>query len=358
MANVIYVGYHDNMSGGVQRVAAIIRSYFPQMLFHASVKGYRSKFRSALFSVTAYFKFLTCLARYRPRLAHILVASPADQIRNLPYILFSRLAGLRVVLQFRYDIGPAFRRLPLPLRMVVRWFYGRSHCLCFLAEGLQDDFKQKVGKFPCVVIPNPIALGYLARPPLCFSDRKHEVIFLGRFCREKGIYDLLDAALLHMKHDSEIEYHFWGDGRRPTDIPSRCCFHRWIDGDEKLDVLRRAKVLVLPSHKEAFPNVILEAMSCGTPMVVTRVGGCPNQVSSGVQGLLVEPGDPAALLRGIRRIVEDRTFWETCSRNAWSSAQSYAADIICAKWHRLYTTVLGNRCGRQFTDLQGGDSWA
>jgi glycosyltransferase involved in cell wall biosynthesis len=68
------------------------------------------------------------------------------------------------------------------------------------------------------------------------------------------------------------------------------------------DLLADADVFVLPSRSEGHPVAILEAMAAGLPVVASRVGGVPEQVSHGETGLLVEPGDPDELAAALRRL--------------------------------------------------------
>lgn len=69
------------------------------------------------------------------------------------------------------------------------------------------------------------------------------------------------------------------------------------------DFLRAADVLVIPSRREGFPMVTLEAMALGTPVVATAIDGIVEQLDADVDGLLVPPGDPAALTAAIVRVL-------------------------------------------------------
>jgi glycosyltransferase involved in cell wall biosynthesis len=62
---------------------------------------------------------------------------------------------------------------------------------------------------------------------------------------------------------------------------------------------------VLPSHREAQGLVIIEAMAAGRPVVASAVGGIPEMIKDGVTGLLVPPGDPAALAAAVIRMLQD-----------------------------------------------------
>ena len=74
---------------------------------------------------------------------------------------------------------------------------------------------------------------------------------------------------------------------------------------EAVDAMRRARVLVQPSRKEGWGLTVLEANACGTPVVATDVPGLRDAVRDGETGLLVASGDPAALARGILRVLDD-----------------------------------------------------
>jgi glycosyltransferase involved in cell wall biosynthesis len=87
--------------------------------------------------------------------------------------------------------------------------------------------------------------------------------------------------------------------------------HRLSGGDPALLALfRRASCLCLPSYGEAAPWVVLEAMACGVPVIASRVGAISEFLRNGAAGILVDPGDVAALRQALTSLIEDRAYAE------------------------------------------------
>jgi glycosyltransferase involved in cell wall biosynthesis len=84
-----------------------------------------------------------------------------------------------------------------------------------------------------------------------------------------------------------------------------------------------ADVYVHAAHQDTFPNTILEALACGTPVVATAVGGIPEQIRDGVTGLLTPAGDPESLARSIVRLIQDQDLRTRMSHNAAEYARKY-----------------------------------
>ena len=77
----------------------------------------------------------------------------------------------------------------------------------------------------------------------------------------------------------------------------------WVEGAEKERLLADATVYVLPSYVEGLPMGILEAMAAGLPVIATDVGGIPDAVENGIEGILVQPGDVSAITDAIRMLL-------------------------------------------------------
>lgn len=108
-------------------------------------------------------------------------------------------------------------------------------------------------------------------------------------------------------------------------------------------VMRRADFLVLPSREEGFGLVLVEALAAGTPVVASRVGGVPEIVRSGREGLLVPAQDPAAFARAAQRLWKDRGLRARLSAAALRRAERFAWAPACAAYARLAGLRPGGR---------------
>jgi glycosyltransferase involved in cell wall biosynthesis len=107
--------------------------------------------------------------------------------------------------------------------------------------------------------------------------------------------------------------------------------------------LAKIDALVLPSlFGEGLPMVVLEAMAAAVPVIASRVEGAPEAVVDGQNGLLVEPGDPAALAAAIENLVRVDLNYGTLSRNAQERhSQLFSAEIMARSVADVYDRVLG-----------------
>ena len=100
-------------------------------------------------------------------------------------------------------------------------------------------------------------------------------------------------------------------------------------------------VVILPSHSEAFPNVILEAMAVGKPIIATFVGGIPEIISHRENGYLVEPKNPQELARGIKEIINNKKLRIKISENALKDARQYfSIELMMNKIYQIYLELL------------------
>jgi glycosyltransferase involved in cell wall biosynthesis len=96
-----------------------------------------------------------------------------------------------------------------------------------------------------------------------------------------------------------------------------------------------ADAFLLPSKYEGVPMVILEALACGTPVIATKVGGIPDLIKPGVNGLLLESGDARAIAEAVSTLMSSvPAREEVCDTVAQLSSKRVAHDLV-----RLFESV-------------------
>jgi teichuronic acid biosynthesis glycosyltransferase TuaC len=146
-----------------------------------------------------------------------------------------------------------------------------------------------------------------ARQELNIPQGAELIVFVGRMYRSKGIIELIEAVVTLSREHPNLRLAYVGDGPdlaalrekiRHTDLSGHVNFAGACSANEVARWLAAANLLALPSHAEGCPNAVIEALSCGRPVVATRVGALTELVDRSC-GILVPVGDAAALLAAL-----------------------------------------------------------
>ena len=161
------------------------------------------------------------------------------------------------------------------------------------------------------VVPNGVDINFFTPDSSC-RDPRPTVVFIGRLVRQKDPFSLIEAFSLLRKLVPEARLILIGKGYLSSRIQQKVTASGLSEHIELIsgayDVrpfLRRGWLLTLSSVSEGFPQVIIEAMSCGLPVVATSVGGVPEIIENGVNGLLVQPHSPESLAQSMAKILLD-----------------------------------------------------
>jgi D-inositol-3-phosphate glycosyltransferase len=103
-----------------------------------------------------------------------------------------------------------------------------------------------------------------------------------------------------------------------------------------------ADMLIMPSYYESFGMVALEAMACGTPVIVSQVGGLPYLVQNGKTGFVVPSGDPEVLVDPLNQLMNDNELRERLGNQAAAYAKNYSWELIAKKINKVYQELLRN----------------
>jgi glycosyltransferase involved in cell wall biosynthesis len=117
-------------------------------------------------------------------------------------------------------------------------------------------------------------------------------------------------------------------------------FRGRLDRGQMAELYRSASVVINPSRVDNMPNSVLEAMATGAVVVSTDVGGVPFIVRDGVTGLLVAPGDPAAMAGKVLRVLRDPRLANRLRDAALADIQQYTWAKVRQQWADVYASVL------------------
>jgi glycosyltransferase involved in cell wall biosynthesis len=145
-----------------------------------------------------------------------------------------------------------------------------------------------------------------------FDERENFVGYIGRFSEEKGTLNFVEAIPRILDERGEIRFLIGGAGQLQDKIEEyldeknlndKVKLTGWVPHDELPDYLNELKLVVLPSYTEGLPNIMLEAMACGTPVLATPVGAIPDVIKDGKTGFILENNSPECIAKNILNVL-------------------------------------------------------
>ncbi len=253
------------------------------------------------------------VARERPGIFHAHLSSPVEA---LPALLSARWGGAQRIVTTEHAPGwhPLRRRYSRAAKRRASGFLDAVIAVSSAdARYLREEFDLPDALLR--VIPNGVA-GFFDLPPRADSrsrlglpeDAPIVIGCAGALEEKKGILDLIEAS--SALGVPGLVLALAGAGSLESDLRSRAgdmAFRLAVLGHVgAMDrFMASIDIFTLPSHQEAMPLVLLEAMSAARPVVATRVGGIPEVIEHESTGLLVEPSRPEELASALRRLAGD-----------------------------------------------------
>lgn len=232
-------------------------------------------------------------------------------------------------------------------RWQMRWALPRAARVLPVTRPLGDRATE-LGVRPerVIVLPNGVDTSVFcpsdrgrARTSLGRRTDEKLIVFVGLLDTIKGVTDLLDAFSAAAAKDASLALVLVGDGprrgeyqTRVASLGQRVLFTGALPLAQVAEWMAAANIVVLPSHNEGSPNVLLEALASGRRVVATRVGGVPEIVDRGLLGELVPARDPArlaeALLREVHVPYDPDEVAAVGSRGSWHDSAARLLDIL------------------------------
>jgi N-acetyl-alpha-D-glucosaminyl L-malate synthase BshA len=220
----------------------------------------------------------------------------------------------------------------------------------YLAAATRENLS--LPSLPIEVIPNFVDTTVYAPPPPG-TRRPPRVVHNSNFRPLKRVDDVV-RVFAEVRRGRDCELTLIGDGPERSRV-ERMVHELGLAGAvtflgkrlDFVDVLKQSKVFLQPSETESFGLAALEAMSCGVPVVASRVGGVPEVVSDGESGVLCEVGDLAAMARAVGRLLDDEAEQARLSSNARRAAvERFSLEPQVSAYEAYYQRIISSSASR------------
>lgn len=193
------------------------------------------------------------------------------------------------------------------------------------------------------VVANGIDLSRFEPKSNYAIDGIAHVCHVGRFNEQKNHRAIIEAAALMRGRGIEVLFDLYGEGAlmesvreavSNAGVADMFIFHGLTD--DVPGIMRAADVFILPSLWEGAPMVLAEAMATGLPIVASRVGGVPNMIEDGADGLLCEP-TASSLAECLVRLLADKDLRQSMGISARYYSRQFSSDLMAGRYLKVYT---------------------
>ncbi|NNF06926.1 MAG: glycosyltransferase family 4 protein [Candidatus Eisenbacteria bacterium] len=302
----------------------------------------RAHWDSLPYLVLHAFKLFASIIKHRPQVVYFKGTSDTGFLRDMTLMGVARLLGKPVLCHLHgRPMGRLFAREKNAWRPLVAWGMGLAQETVTLSPGLAEEFRIMFPKASLTPIPNVVDTNRFKPMAENSSRGPLRVLTVGRLSREKGTWDLLQVGAKLKELNIPVAFRLAGIGETEAEenaLKTECgkleldvSFLGTVRGDDLVREYQRAQAFFLPTHAEIFPNVVLEALASGLPVVTTNVPVIPEMFGA-EEGYLTDPQDIDAMVGALKTLATDDAKRKALGQNARALAEAnYGIDVAANK---------------------------
>jgi glycosyltransferase involved in cell wall biosynthesis len=256
-----------------------------------------------------------------------------------PMLTDSRYTKIQSIYSLFSKISARYISYPLELKIIQS-----SDIITTVSESIAQELKEyDINPDEITVINNGVNETFfypLKKEP---NEENKYIMYVGRIDLEKGLFDLVECGKQISNKRSDLSFIIAGTGKdlkklknkiKKENLQDMFKFLGQVDKDKLLKLYQNATLFVFPSYHEGLPGVLLEAMSCGLPIIATDVRGNRDLISHEENGILIPIQDSKKMAEKINILLENKKLREQLGKNARKTiVEKYT-------WNNVYNNYL------------------
>ncbi len=237
------------------------------------------------------------------------------------------------------------------LKPLTRTIWKKADAVVALSQSLHDQAKLTLPSKPIEVISNAIDTDLFTPTHHQRDTTDIHLLIVARLIPRKGITDLLQAIALLKNPNIHLTIQGTGPYSETLEalairlgIQDQITFAGFQPRHLLPKTYQQADIFILPSYAESCGLALLEAMACGLPVIISRIGGMVEHVEHEKNGLIIPPKDPQALALAIEKLINNPELCTTLSQNNVNKiGADYTWDAVSQKYAAIYTHIIESK---------------
>ena len=344
-------GYEVGVVVHCNKYEQTIKDYGLQVFRHNISRSGTNPLRE----ISSILQMVKTFRSFKPTIIHLAALKPI-LIGSLASLFFpkSKIVNAPVGMGYIFSSSDRKARLLRPiLRLVLRFVLGRKRTLTIIenSDDLQTLVDGKFVKKDLIILIRGTGVKLENFVPTPEPAGQKVVLLIARMLRDKGVVEFAESARIIKRSHPDVNFWLVGDtdSGNPTSLSGEQIrtwesegLVSWFGYREDVpQLLQQCHIVCLPSYREGFGKVLIEAGAARRAVVTTNVPGCRESIENGRNGLLVEPRDPVALAAALITLIDNeemRTAMATEGRHRVET--QFSSEIINAQTLAVYKQVL------------------
>lgn len=358
---VLILSPHPSVHGGVTAFIETMKPHLVQCDIIPFYVGSAQDDKEGAFSklcrlICAPFAIVSLVRKEKPDVVHINPSlEPKSVLRDGLILLALRLAGFRRTLVYmhgwRVPVEKRIRSTP-GICQLTRWLLNGAGHIMVLAPEFKQGLEAMGVKGEHITFTRTMFDGapIKAVQNITATPARRSILFMSRFERAKGVYELLEAFARIAPRHADVDLIYAGDGAEmqglrqkvaELKLEPRVIFTGYIHGKEKAALLCSCTVYTLPTYfSEGMPVALLEAMGAGKVLLTSMAGGIRHIVSDPDNGVVLERVTTDTVEAGLIRLLTDEAYCkQTGEHNRVRAWEHFEAAQVTAEIEAMYNRI-------------------